>query len=382
MIKLCKKQSEPPAKRRQAILWGGLFCITVGLNILARLMPEFAEWYASKVYPLLVGSLGRFSSLFPFSVSELLLAAGLLWAVVKVARALIRLIKRPAQRQEEPRAKGTAAGSLKNVALSAGKLLLVLLFVFTINCGINYHRLTFSHRAGFSVQESTVEELAELCLQLTEEINEEAQKISVDEQGGCLTSDNLQERAVEAMQAAGETYPDLAGYYPNAKEIFSSRIFSYQQLQGIYSPFTIEANYNRDMPEYNKPAAICHELSHLKGFMREDEANFIAYLACRASKDADFRYSGSMLAYVYSMNALYREDPELYFSIRAQLCEQANRDMKLDREFWDAYKGTVAEVSDKVNDTYLKANAQTDGTKSYGRMVDLLLALQRTENAG
>ena len=32
-----------------------------------------------------------------------------------------------------------------------------------------------------------------------------------------------------------------------------------------------------------------------------------------------------------------------------------------------------------MNDTYLKANAQEDGTKSYGRMVDLLLALRRTQ---
>lgn len=31
-------------------------------------------------------------------------------------------------------------------------------------------------------------------------------------------------------------------------------------------------------------------------------------------------------------------------------------------------------MSDKVNDTYLKANKQTDGVESYDRMVDLLMA--------
>ena len=39
--------------------------------------------------------------------------------------------------------------------------------------------------------------------------------------------------------------------------------------------------------------------------------------------------------------------------------------------------GKVAEVSNKVNDTYLKVNKQEDGVKSYGRMVDLLLAQYR-----
>ena len=39
----------------------------------------------------------------------------------------------------------------------------------------------------------------------------------------------------------------------------------------------------------------------------------------------------------------------------------------------------VAEAYDKGADTFLKANGQTDGTKSYGRMVDLLLAEYRSQ---
>ena len=42
--------------------------------------------------------------------------------------------------------------------------------------------------------------------------------------------------------------------------------------------------------------------------------------------------------------------------------------------FWDRFEGKTAEVSTKVNDTYLKAHSQTDGVLSYGRMVDLMLA--------
>ena len=229
------------------------------------------------------------------------------------------------------------------------------------------------------MQKSTKEELAALCLELTEEVNEAASRILVDEEGGCLALGDISGRAREAMEAASAEYPELAGYYPRAKAVGNSWAMSYQFLQGIYSPFTIEANYNRDIPDYDKPSTICHELSHLRGFMREDEANFVAYLACRASEEPDFRYSGSMLAYVHSMNALYREDRELYRQIRLGLCQQAERDLKLQSIFWDAYEGPVAEASDKINDTYLKVNAQTDGTKSYGRMVDLLLALRRTK---
>ena len=369
-----QKENRPPSKKRPILLWGGLFCITILLNGMARLVPGFAEWYAVHIYPLWVGSLGRLCSPLPFSLSEMMLLAGVLLAALWIVAAVRNLVR------------GLRRGILQKpcrfwckILVTGGKILVVIFFLYTINCGINYHRLTFSQREGFVMRESTVDELAKLCLELTAEINEAALYILVDENGGFVAESDVEERAREAMQAAAVSYPELSGYYPKAKEVKNSWILSYQQLQGVYSPFTIESNYNRDMPDYNKPHTICHELSHLKGFMREDEANFIAYLACRASEWVDFQYSGSMMAYVYSTNALYREDRELYREIRSQLCEQANRDLKLHSAFWDAYDGKVAEVSDKVNDTYLKVNAQEYGTKSYGRMVDLLLALKRTE---
>ena len=43
--------------------------------------------------------------------------------------------------------------------------------------------------------------------------------------------------------------------------------------------------------------------------------------------------------------------------------------------YWHKYDNRViTTLSDKLNDTYLKVNNQTDGVKSYGRMLDLLLA--------
>lgn len=39
----------------------------------------------------------------------------------------------------------------------------------------------------------------------------------------------------------------------------------------------------------------------------------------------------------------------------------------------------MKEISNSVNNTYLKANGQEDGVKSYGRMVDLLLAEYRSQ---
>ena len=345
--------------RRSTVRWGGCFLAALALLLAARLFPAFAEWYAARIYPLWVGSLGRVSALFPFSVVEVLIYAAILSALAGLFLVIRRRLR------------------LRRLVVIVVKIAIVLFILFVLNCGINYQRQTFSERAGFMVRKSTEEELAGLCEELVQEINEAAEELETESPEGLSDSRKLGTEAVKAMQRAGESYPELAGYYPVPKRIFSWWYMSYQQLQGEYSPFTIEANYNGDMPEMDKPSTVCHELSHLKGFMREDEANFIACLACLASDNAYFRYSGALLAYIYSGNALYKENPERMLVIRDKLCEQARADLAEHNRYWRSFDGAVAEISDKMNDTYLRANAQTDGVKSYGRMVDLLLAERR-----
>ena len=220
--------------------------------------------------------------------------------------------------------------------------------------------------------------MAELCEYLVEKVNETATSETSYRSGGSSRS-GLESRrdwrteAVRVMGAVGETYPVLGGFYPKPKEVTVSWILSVQQLCGIYSPFTVEANFNGSMPDYNIPHTLCHELSHLKGFMREDEANFIGYLACLASDKQMFRYSGYLTGWVYAGNALARADWEAYRALYEQLCGQAKEDLAENNAFWDRYEGKVAEVSNQMNDVYLKANRQEDGVKSYGRMVDLML---------
>ena len=89
-------------------------------------------------------------------------------------------------------------------------------------------------------------------------------------------------------------------------------------------------------------------------------------------------YSGTSLALIYSMNALYSVDPEGWYELRIKYPAYLDADMRAQNEYVDSHDTKVAEVSDKVNDTYLKFNDQQDGVRSYGKMVDLLLAYRRS----
>lgn len=342
------------------------------LQLAARKVPGFGQWYAVTIYPLITGSLGRFMGIFPFSVTEL----GLYLLIVLFVISLVRSWRRP----------------LKIL----GRLLFgasLLFFLFTVNCGINYYRQPFSSLSGLTIQPSSSQELFDLCSWLVEQIQDSVRQLEdqASEENGFSGQTSREplpsygelleygRQGQLAMERLGEEFPVLAGFYPAPKPLLLSRILSVQQLCGVYSPFTVEANYNREMPLYNIPHTICHELSHLKGFMREDEANFIGYAACIHSEDLYFRYSGYLMGWVYAGNALAQADPEGFAALRSALPQAALTDLSYNNAYWDAFQGKVAEVSTRVNDTYLKLQDQQDGIQSYGRVVDLMLAYHRRQ---
>jgi hypothetical protein len=149
------------------------------------------------------------------------------------------------------------------------------------------------------------------------------------------------------------------------------------RITGIYSPFTMEAHVNVHVPHYHIPAIMIHELVHFRGIMREDEANFIAWLVSIYSDDIDFMYSGAMLAFVYTISQIHAASPEDWQRIMHGLSEGVRVDLAANRDYWRQFEGPLAEISAAANDTYLRANRQEDGVASYGRMVDLLLAYFR-----
>lgn len=331
-------------------LAGGLLAVSALLQFAARGIPGFGEWYAVTVYPAIVGTCGRLCGMVPVSVSEagicLLAAAVVVYGILHI-REWKRLLSR------------------------TFFLLTLLAFLFTANCGINYYRKPFSSYLTWEVRASSKEELLRLCQELTNRVNENVSQEQYQKA--------WDQEAKRVMKGLGEDYPQLGGYYPAPKGLVVSWILSVQQLAGIYSPFTVEANYNKEMPAYNIPHTICHELSHLKGFMREDEANFIGYLACIASEDEAFRYSGYLTGWIYATNALAKVDMEQYAALYQRLDPRVVNDLQENTVFWNQYEGRVAEVSNKMNDAYLKMNDQSDGVQSYGRVVDLMLAYYREE---
>ena len=350
--------------------------ISLILIILARKSSYFAEQiYARHIYKWLSQIISTITGLFPFSLAEILLLLSLVLFPILLIRFIGKLIK-----NREHRRRRIFLGSLNILCLFS-----LTIFLFTILGGLNYYRHPFSQYSGLDIRESSVEELFMLTESLTLQANQLREQIPKTDDEGVfqlsMSTYKLAEIAKDAFNKLAEDYPVLKGKYGRPKPILLSSLLTRTEITGIFIPFTMEANVNVHVSDYSIPATMLHEMAHLRGVMREDEANFISYIAGMKSDNVEMQYSSTMLALISSSNALYDQDVDLYFKIRDLYGDGVRKDIKANSEFWAKYDDTViSTISNKINDTYLKANAQADGVKSYGRMVDLLLALYREEN--
>ena len=358
-----KEKSKGYSVKRNLIISGIALLLGGILTGLANGVSGFAQWYSTNVYPVLVTTVGRFFGWFPFSVSEILLYVLILFVFGSLIFAIVKMIF-----QEEK--------LLHFLKWLTSTLLIasILFFLFVVNCGINYHRDSFAQVSGLEVREYSVEELLQVSQWLTQRVNEVSPLVSRDEEGLMTLTVDVADISREAMRGLADEFPALGGYVPPPKPMMNSWLLSSMQVSGIFIPFTIEGNYNWQMVPYNIPFTATHELVHVLGFMPEDEANFIAFLACIRSEEVEFQYSGYLLGWVYARSALRRVDAEAAEELYQLLDEEVRADLAANREFWARFDGPVAELQTRVNDAYLRANAQPEGVRSYGMMVDLMIA--------
>ena len=352
-----------------------LALIPTGFLLLAaaRFLPGFADGYYRIIYKNLGGIFGSITGILPFSLMEAGICALLVLLIYWITKMVL------IAKKDKYSVLKYFLGVLKSVFAVAS----AVFFLFCIFSGTNYYREGFAEKIDLEVKPSSSDELYELCAFLLEEATESGKNLLHDENGVTLyfgSDYKMANLAREEFENFASEY-DFMGMgflkFGTPKPIFFSEVMAYLQISGVYSPYTFEANINKAGPDFLRGSTMMHEQSHLRGFMNEAEANFIAYLACAQSDDPYFRYSGTCLALLYSMNALYSADYERWYELRVQYPEYIHADMLAQNAYIDAHDTKVADVSDAVNDTYLKLNDQQEGVRSYGKMVDLLLAYRR-----
>jgi len=309
-------------------------------------------------------TLGRACAVFPFSAAEALCTLGVLAVLSWLAWTVVSVIRRRPRWETLLR----RLSLLVTVALVLYLLLCVLL-------GASYRARSFQDRSGLRARPESPETLAEVTALFARRLRDTADTVGRSEDGTFAEPlDDVFRDAVSLYRGAERIFPFLALEDTEPKRAFYSRLMSWFNYTGFYFPYTGEATVNVDQPPALIPATIAHEMAHQRGVSSEQEANFLAVLACTESALPAYVYSGWLFGFIHLGSALYSLDPDAYYAAAEALPEEVWADIRQNNEYWARYETRGAEVTEKVYDSMLKSYGHSMGVRSYGAVVDLLLA--------
>jgi len=339
----------------------------------SKLFPNFIEqFYSSYLYKIIASILSAGTGFLPFSLAEFIIiffVAFTLWYILKTILILYKCNNKRLKLFKK---------FVLNILAASG----LIYFSFQFLWGFNYQRLNIDKIFQLNVRKSSSNELSLLCQSLVNSSNTLRKNINVNQYGVMKIPYNKNHILYVAhlgYDRASLKYSKLKDDYGTPKAILLSNSMCYTGITGFYFPFTNEANVNMAEPDSFLPFTTVHEIAHQIGFAKENEANYIAYIACINHPDINFQYSGTLAALSYSFNALWKSDPHKYKELILTCSKGVISDLKYNRKFWEGYSGPMEKMGDKINDTYLKSQNQKSGTKSYGEMVDLLIADYRNK---
>lgn len=361
------------------------------LNYLAWRSREFCDWYIDHIFPVWLNTYARLTSALSISVGEIMLILAVGITAFGIGFFIYNLIR-----------KGKYTTGLLKYGRTYAWIVLVVGYVMTLNCFILYHATGFAQK--YMVKETgtmvvdmsdtavvevdtkgksayTKKNLATLRDYLVEQCNTLADQIDRDEQGTAVYSGDLIAESVHAMETMGQQYDRLSGYYVTPKYLKCSEFFSQQYIMGYYFPFSMEANINSVMYITNVAPTVCHELAHTKGFIFENDANMIGYLACIQSDDTFLQYCGYLSVLNYVNNDFYKSVNKSTYKKHVRISDRvADDNVFLTREDWQAVEktavvktSTVKKVSNNFLNTNLKLNGVDEGIQQYNEVVNLLL---------
>ena len=295
-----------------------LLPIGISLTQLSKVFPNFTEtFYSSFLYKPIATTLSSITGFFSFSLAEYIIVSFSIFLLLYISKTIFNLLRHKTKRKKV----------LKNVLLNTLATSGLIYFSFQLLWGFNYQRLPLAKILKLNVHNSTTNELTHLCEDLITSSNNLRVKISQNKNGVMELPYNkkvILQTAHRGFDKASLQYVILKCNYGTPKGILLSDLMCYTGITGFYFPFTSETNINMAEPDSYLPFTTCHEMAHQIGFAKEDEANYIAYLACINNPDINFKYSGTLAALTYSLNSLKEHDSQKYKDLFS-FCNKGDR---------------------------------------------------------
>jgi len=343
-----------------------LIALTIFIKILSFNESWVEHYYTYGFYPVISRILRFLFGWLPFSFGDLFYLFSVFYILLKTLKFLRILSKR--------QVKQYLTWVLVKKSL---RFILWIYLVFNIFWGLNYNRLGMAFQLKLDVQLYTVQDLDSLNFILQQRLNTYAALVDPIKRAALNHNQVLFREGIAAYRAVQNSMPFLAYQNPSIKPSMFSHIGHYFGFTGYYNPFSGEAQIKTTVPFFLKPFVVTHEIGHQLGYAKENEANFVAFFACRSSTNPEFKYSLYYEMYQYAIRELYRRDSAKANFYRAQLHPQVKADTRAFIAYLTRSKNPVEPWVTSFYDEYLKLNNQPKGKMTYNEVVAWLIAYQK-----
>ena len=320
------------------------------------------EYYSMKFYPFFSEILRFLFGWIPFSFGDVLYflaACFLLWKIIKNLKLIFK-----------------KELNFKIVINKIPGLALICAFiyiVFNIFWGINYNRKGIAYQLHLTDLQYDTSDLIMLQNILLQKVN--AAKLSVIRGHEVYPSNgDLFKRAGNSYDMAERKYPFLRYKNPSVKSSFYGWFGDYLGFTGYYNPFTGEAQVNTTVPKFLQPYIATHEMAHQLGYAKENEANFVGYLAAVNSNDSLFHYSAYFDLFIYANREVYYFDSAASKKSLEQLNPEVRNDIVELKQFDLDHQSFFEPWITWLYGNFLKLNQQPQGIHSYNEVVGMLVA--------
>jgi hypothetical protein len=343
-------------------LWILAFLLIILIKIFSSNKIRVEVFYSTRIYSYFSKMLRFLFGWIPFSFGDILYFLAGLWILWKIIKNITLLFKKKA--------------TIKAALTKCLKLMLGFAFiyiVFNIFWGINYDREGIAYQLDLKNLPYDTAGLKILQLILLQKVN--AAKTVVMKNHEVYPSKKvLIKRAEKAYHEAQRIYPFLEYRNLSVKSSFYGTVGDYLGFTGYYNPFTGEAQINTTVPEFLQPYIATHEMAHQLGYAKENEANFVGYLAAVNSHDTLFHYSTYFDLFIYTNREVFYFDSVSSRKALQQLIPAVKNDIRELQQFDMAHQSFLEPAINWMYGNYLKLNNQPKGLHSYNAVVGMLIA--------
>jgi hypothetical protein len=236
---------------------------------------------------------------------------------------------------------------------------------FYAGWGFGYDRAPVQDRVAYSAARVNGAQVLALRARAMAEINRLAPLAHAAHGGDDADLAQLRQAWLPVVQRLGDTWvPNVHAAKPPIAGWFMDK----SGTSGFTNPFTLETQLAPDLLWFERPFDQAHEWSHVAGFNREDEANYIAAVTCLRDKDVIAQYSGWLELFLYlpqKTRYAHREfAPQVWAdfdAIRKRNAQFVN--LRLSRFSWRVYN------------SYLQTNHIAAGVENYDEVTRLMAGI-------